>query len=64
MTYERMNQKISKLTKTKPKKGLEILENARKYETSSSKTNTQIRVFTKTKKTENGSPADQNHFVF
>ena len=47
-----------------PKHVENLIKTHKQYVNSSSKTNTKIRVFQKTKKTEKGSPADQNHLVF
>ena len=65
MTYERMYQKILKTHENKTPKGVGNLRKThKKYENSSSKKHTKLRVFQKTKKTENGSPSAQNHLAF
>ena len=65
MTYERMYHKILKTHKNKAPKEVDNLRKTHKtYENSSSKTHTKIRVFKKTKKTENGSPSHQKNGEF
>ena len=65
MTHERMYQKILKTHQNKaPKEIEELRKTHKKYENSSSKKHTKIRVCKKTKKTENGSPPEQNQLAF
>ena len=65
MTHERMYQKMSKTHENKVPTEVENRRKTLKTQKNTlSKTHTKIRVFQKTKKTEKGSPADQNHLVF
>ena len=65
MTHEGMYQEILKTHQNKAPKEVDNLRKTNKKKGSAlSKTHTTIRVFNKTKKTENGSPNDQKHLAF